>query len=123
MILTDRAVAAAKEALQSAPSGVLGLRVMIKGGGCAGYEYLMGLESNPAQDDLIHDFDSLKVFVDPVSQATLASVTIDYIEGVGGAGFKFDNPLAVSTCGCGSSFSMESALAPAGSEAACTRRS
>jgi iron-sulfur cluster assembly protein len=78
---------------------------MVSGGGCSGYQYGMGLEAQAAADDAIVALDGLQIFVDPDSAPLLQGVVIDYVEDISGVGFRFENPNAKATCGCGSSFS------------------
>jgi iron-sulfur cluster assembly protein len=77
-------------------------------GGCAGLKYQMGLEADATEGDTVLEFGSVKVFVDAGSMVHLDGVVVDYVEGIQGSSFKFDNPNATSTCGCGSSFSTSS---------------
>ena len=77
-----------------------GLRVAVRGGGCSGFEYALDFEEEARETDF------LRVYVDPVSARYLAGTEIDYVMGTTGAGFKFNNPKAVGTCGCGSSFAV-----------------
>src|SRR5215831_16326022 len=81
-----------------------GLRVSVIGGGCSGFQYSLGLDDRPGEDDSIAVFDGVRVFVDPTSAPYLSGTTVDYVDGLHGAGFKFVNPNAERTCGCGSSF-------------------
>jgi iron-sulfur cluster assembly accessory protein len=83
-----------------------GLRVAVRGGGCSGFEYALDFELEARPDDFVGMFDDLKVFVDPVSARYLEGTEIDYVFGAQGSGFKFNNPSAVGSCGCGSSFSV-----------------
>jgi len=83
-----------------------GLRVAVRGGGCSGFEYALDFELEPRDTDWVHDFDGLTVFVDPVSARYLSGTEIDYVLGPTGSGFKFNNPKATGSCGCGSSFSV-----------------
>lgn len=83
-----------------------GLRVAVRGGGCSGFEYALDFEQEPRDNDTILEYDGLKIFVDSVSSRYLNGTEIDYVKGMMGAGFKFNNPKAVGTCGCGSSFSV-----------------
>lgn len=80
------------------------LRVFIAGGGCSGFQYGMALEANIRPSDLVAEFDGIRVVVDEVSIDYLRGASVDYIESVMGSGFKIENPNAISTCGCGSSF-------------------
>ncbi len=83
-----------------------GLRVAVRGGGCSGMEYALDFELEPREDDHLLEYDGLQVFVDPISARYLAGTEIDYVMGATGAGFKFNNPNATGSCGCGSSFSV-----------------
>jgi iron-sulfur cluster assembly accessory protein len=83
-----------------------GLRVGVQGGGCSGLEYHLAFEEKPGPDDTVLEVDGIHVFLDQNSQQYLKGVTIDYVSGLHGAGFKFLNPNATRTCGCGSSFSV-----------------
>lgn len=83
-----------------------GLRVAVRGGGCSGFEYALDFEKERRETDLVIEYDGLNVFVDPVSSRYLEGTTIDYELGMQGTGFKFSNPRAVGTCGCGSSFAV-----------------
>ncbi len=83
-----------------------GLRVAVRGGGCSGFEYALDFETNQRDADEVFDYDGLQVYVDPISARYLKGTRIDYQLGVAGTGFKFSNPKAVGTCGCGSSFAV-----------------
>lgn len=87
------------------PEGA-GLRVSVVGGGCSGLQYSLGLEDAPTDEDTIYLIEDVRVFVDPTSAPYLAGMKVDYVDGLHGAGFKFVNPNADRTCGCGSSFSV-----------------
>ncbi|MEJ2084070.1 MAG: iron-sulfur cluster assembly accessory protein [Acidobacteriota bacterium] len=83
-----------------------GLRVAVRGGGCSGFEYALDFEKEQRPTDFVLEYEGLKVFVDSVSARYLTGTEIDYVMGMTGAGFKFNNPKATGTCGCGSSFSV-----------------
>jgi iron-sulfur cluster assembly accessory protein len=83
-----------------------GLRVAVRGGGCSGFEYALDFDQEQRETDFVIEHGDLKVFVDAVSARYLHGTTIDYVMGVMGSGFKFENPNATGSCGCGSSFSM-----------------
>jgi iron-sulfur cluster assembly accessory protein len=83
-----------------------GLRVAVMGGGCSGFQYALDFEREARPTDSVFEFDGLKVYVDPVSARYLKGTTIDYVLGMQGAGFKFSNPNASGSCGCGSSFAV-----------------
>jgi iron-sulfur cluster assembly accessory protein len=97
-----------------------GLRVFVAGGGCSGLQYGMAFEGEPRDMDTIFEAHGLKVYVDPVSLEYLSGASIDYVDGLMGAGFRIENPNAVSACGCGSSFRTKgSGEAPAGGSCGC----
>jgi iron-sulfur cluster assembly protein len=102
--LTTPAAEAVHELLNKRNLSGYALRVFISGGGCSGYQYGMGLESNIRDEDFIFEQNGIKVVVDEVSINYLRGATIDYVDEIMGSGFKIDNPNAVSTCGCGNSF-------------------
>ena len=83
-----------------------GLRVAVRGGGCSGFEYALDFDKEPRDTDQVYLQGDLEVIVDPVSARYLSGTQIDYQLGMSGAGFKFSNPKAVGTCGCGSSFAV-----------------
>lgn len=82
------------------------LRVAVRGGGCSGFEYALDFELEPRENDFVLEYDGLRVFVDAVSARYLQGTSIDYVLGSTGAGFKFNNPKATGSCGCGSSFAV-----------------
>jgi iron-sulfur cluster assembly accessory protein len=81
-----------------------GLRIAIIGGGCSGFQYQMTLDKEPQKGDEVFDMEGLKVFIDSKSLLYLNGAKVDYVNGTDGSGFKFDNPNAKATCGCGDSF-------------------
>jgi iron-sulfur cluster assembly accessory protein len=83
-----------------------GLRVAVRGGGCSGFEYALDFETEARSNDYVYDQHGLKLYVDAVSARYLEGTTVDYVLGMSGAGFKFINPKAAGTCGCGSSFTV-----------------
>lgn len=83
-----------------------GLRVAVRGGGCSGFEYALDFEHEARPNDHCYEQSGLKIYVDGVSARYLQGTTIDYVLGMSGAGFKFLNPNAAGTCGCGSSFAV-----------------
>ena len=104
--LTDQAIVKVKEILSQQDPTPAGLRVGVVGGGCSGFSYQMNFENEPNGMDQVYEFDGLKVFVDQTSLMYLDGTQVDYVDGLEGAGFKFENPNVKSTCGCGSSFSV-----------------
>lgn len=83
-----------------------GLRVAVRGGGCSGFEYALDFETEQRDNDLVYRQGDLTVYVDALSARYLKGTRIDYVMGAQGAGFKFENPNAVGSCGCGSSFAI-----------------
>lgn len=82
------------------------LRLGVKGGGCSGFSYVMKPVDAPRPDDHVLEAFGQRVFIDPKSFVLLQGVTVDFKLGLMDAGFKFINPRASKTCGCGESFSM-----------------
>jgi iron-sulfur cluster assembly accessory protein len=80
------------------------LRLSVDGGGCSGFQYRFELAEATDADDLVSETEGVKLVVDPVSLDLVSGSTVDFVESLGGAAFKVDNPLAASGCGCGSSF-------------------
>lgn len=103
--LTPKAAEKVREIRDSEGLGDQGLRVRVIGGGCSGFSYDLFFEDET--NDLDQHFEShgIPIFIDMMSYQYLENTEIDYVEGLHGAGFKFLNPQAKSTCGCGSSFS------------------
>ena len=104
--LTPHAIEKVKEIMAQQKPLPAGLRVGVVGGGCSGFSYSMSFENQAGMMDKVYEFDGLKVFVDATSMMYLKGATIDYVETLEGAGFKFENPNVKSTCGCGSSFNV-----------------
>jgi len=102
--VTDAALAVVRKLLVEKNVPDYGLRVFVAGGGCSGLQYGMALEAEARPYDNVIERDGVKVFVDPTSMMYLTNATIDYEDSIMGGGFKIDNPNAVSTCGCGTSF-------------------
>lgn len=103
--ISEKAQSMALRATKDAAEDNLFLRISIKGGGCAGLQYNLDIDDRKSKFDVICRFGELKVVSDIFSLQYLANTAIDYKETLDGAGFKFDNPNARKTCGCGSSFS------------------
>jgi len=82
------------------------LRLAVDGGGCSGFQYRFGMEETPQADDAITETDGVRLVVDPVSLDLVAGCVVDYVESLGGAAFKVENPNATAGCGCGSSFAV-----------------
>lgn len=80
------------------------LRVFVSGGGCSGMQYGMAFEQGARDYDRVVEVEGVRLLVDPTSMMYLQGATIDYIDSLMGGGFRIENPNAVSSCGCGSSF-------------------
>jgi iron-sulfur cluster assembly accessory protein len=104
--LTPTAISKVKEIMSQQDPLPAGLRIGVVGGGCSGFSYSMSFENAPGMMDKTYTFDGLKVFVDATSAMYLNGCTVDYVETLEAAGFKFENPNVKSTCGCGSSFNV-----------------
>ena len=107
--ITDTAIERGKAILSSQSEGMSepGLRVRIQGGGCSGLMYQMAIEDGPvAEDEEVIERDGFRVYIDKKSLFFLNGSELDYMDGLTGAGFKFRNPNATGTCGCGESFSV-----------------
>ena len=102
--LTEEATKKVTELL-SQETEEMALRVAVRPGGCSGFSYEMYFDTDKAEDDVEKLFDEVRVVVDPSSAELLAGATLDFKDGLNGAGFAIDNPNAQKTCGCGKSFS------------------
>jgi len=80
------------------------LRLSVEGGGCSGFQYKFGLAEGQEEDDRTSETDGVTLVVDTVSLDLVAGSQVDYVESLGGAAFKVENPNAAAGCGCGSSF-------------------
>lgn len=103
--LTENAVNAVNRFLQDSTTGATGIRLRISGGGCAGLQYGMMLESIRTEVDTVIETGGVKVFIDTQSLPLIQGMVIDFEESLESSGFKFSNPNAKSACSCGSSFS------------------
>ena len=106
MTLTESAVAKLQDILAEDNNPNLKLRVFVQGGGCAGFSYGFTLDESQNEDDFDFDYGNVRVLVDSMSWQYLQGSEINYKEDLMGASFVINNPQAVSTCGCGSSFSV-----------------
>lgn len=103
--LTDAAVTKVRELITSEDEPGLALRMAVRPGGCSGFSYEMYFDSKIDETDLIEEFDDVRVLVDPQSAEMVRGSTLDYKEGLMGAGFAIENPNVTRSCGCGNSFS------------------
>lgn len=103
--LSERAVTELKDLMQSQEKANAALRVWVAGGGCSGLSYGMALDDAEAEEgDNIFEQDGIKIYVDGLSLNYMEGSSVDYVDDPLGGGFKVENPNAVSSCGCGSSF-------------------
>jgi iron-sulfur cluster insertion protein len=105
LVFTDAAVAKVKELHAEENNPELNLRVFVQGGGCSGFQYGFTFDETINDDDTTVDKGGVKLLIDPMSFQYLVGAEIDYKDDLEGAQFVIRNPNAVSTCGCGSSFS------------------
>ncbi|MBV2092089.1 MAG: iron-sulfur cluster assembly accessory protein [Candidatus Thiodiazotropha sp. (ex. Lucinisca nassula)] len=105
LTLTENAHKAISRFIKSSETPVGGLRISVTGGGCSGLQYGMALEESANDEDAVLEIEELKIFVDPLSAPMLNGVTVDFLDSMEGSGFKFENPNATNSCGCGNSFS------------------
>ena len=103
--LTDSAAKKVKELVEAEGNSELALRVAVRPGGCSGFSYEMFFDSDFATDDQKADYNGVKVVVDSASLQYLNGASLDYKEGLMGAGFTVNNPNTTRSCGCGQSFS------------------
>ena len=82
------------------------LRLAVDGGGCSGFQYRFGFADSAEGDDTVAETDGVRLVVDSISLDLVRGCSVDYVESLGGAAFKVDNPNAASGCGCGSSFAV-----------------
>jgi Iron-sulfur cluster assembly accessory protein len=104
MTLTPAAEAKLRELLHQRNIPHYGLRVFVAGGGCSGLQYGMAFEAQAREFDTVVNQNGVRLFIDPTSLMYLSGASIDFVDSLMGGGFRIDNPNAVSSCGCGSSF-------------------
>lgn len=102
--LTDRAASEIRGLLEKQGKNDALLRVFVAGGGCSGFQYGMSLEDAPMEGDREMDVNGVHVVIDPRSLMYIQGAEVDYVDSMMGGGFKIENPNAVSSCGCGHSF-------------------
>ena len=103
--LTDAAALKVKDLIDAEGTPELALRVAVRPGGCSGFSYEMFFDTDVAADDTLTDQAGVRVVVDEASLELLQGATLDYKDGLQGAGFAIENPNAQRSCGCGKSFS------------------
>ena len=106
LTLTDKAADEVRKfmAAEQVPADTAGLRVSVLPGGCSGFKYSLNIEERALDDDMTHEINGVRIFVDGFSAQYLSGITIDYVTSMQGSGFTFNNPNATGGCGCGSSF-------------------
>jgi iron-sulfur cluster assembly accessory protein len=102
--LTESAASKVKDLITAEGAPDLALRVAVRPGGCSGFSYEMFFDTDVAADDRLSEEAGVKVVVDEASAELLQGATLDYKDGLQGAGFAIDNPNAQRSCGCGKSF-------------------
>jgi iron-sulfur cluster assembly protein len=105
--LSERAAEEIRGLMERQGKADAALRVFVSGGGCSGLNYGMAIDDQTEEDDFTFDCSGVKVVVDPLSINYIRGASVDFVEDAMGGGFKIDNPNAVRTCGCGSSFSTD----------------
>ena len=103
--VTDKAATHARIFAEREGKTGYGIRVAVKGGGCSGLQYILGLDNQQRPGDKVIEQNGLNIYVDAKSLLFLAGTTLDFTDGLNGKGFVFNNPQAKTTCGCGNSFS------------------
>jgi len=117
--LTATAADKIKSLMAEDPDGQkMVLRVAIQGGGCSGFQYGLGFDNAPVEDDVVEEQHGVTVVVDPFSAPYLRGATIDFLDGLQESGFKIDNPNAAASCGCGHSFTVAEGEGEADADAA-----
>ena len=106
MSLTDSAAAKVQSLITEEGNPQLKLRVFVTGGGCSGFQYGFSFDEEVADDDTLIVNKGASLLVDSLSYQYLVGSKVDYLEGLEGSRFVVNNPLATTTCGCGSSFSI-----------------
>lgn len=111
--LTERAAGELQGMLVDNDKANAALRVWVAGGGCSGLSYGMALDENePEESDTVMVDKGIRIYVDEISLRYMVGSVVDYVDDVLGGGFKIENPKAVKSCGCGSSFSTEDEAHP-----------
>ena len=119
VVITDAAAMTVKNLLQQKNVPDYGLRVFVSGGGCSGMQYGMALEAEARPYDHVIESGGVKIFVDPTSMMYLTGATVDYEDSLMGGGFRIENPNAVSSCGCGTSFKTKDSAGAASAAGGC----
>jgi iron-sulfur cluster assembly protein len=108
--ITERAAAKVKELLEAeGDPSLTTLRVAVEGGGCSGFQYALGFDSEPEDGDAVAEVNGMRILVDRHSLPYLEGADVDYVDGLMGSGFQIANPNVEAACGCGSSFRAKNA--------------
>jgi iron-sulfur cluster assembly protein len=102
--ITEKAADKVREFMAAEGDGAEVLRIAVEGGGCSGFQYALGFDEGAQDGDAVIEMHGVRVVVDPFSLPYLKGADVDFTDGLGGTGFKIDNPNVVAGCGCGSSF-------------------
>ena len=103
--LTERAARRISEIMAREPEGSM-LRISVNGGGCSGFAYAFDVDRTRQDDDIVVERDGVSVLVDQMSLQYMDGSVIDFVDDLIGQSFKIQNPHAVASCGCGTSFSL-----------------
>jgi len=106
MAFTDNAADKVHSLISEEGNDKLKLRVFVTGGGCSGFQYGFSFDEEVNEDDTVIENKGASLLVDPLSYQYLVGAKVDYVEGLEGSHFIVNNPMASTTCGCGSSFSI-----------------
>jgi len=104
LVLTETAASKVKSLIDAEGEAGMALRVAVKPGGCAGFQYDLFFDNNTLDGDIVKEFHGVKVIVDRSSAEYIDGAVIDYVDSLSESGFKIENPLAAGGCGCGKSF-------------------
>lgn len=105
LVLSDNAAKRIREIMRGEDEGSL-LRISVSGGGCSGFQYAFDVVRDIAADDIVIERDGARVAIDEVSLPFLQGAKLDFVDDLIGRSFRFENPNATSSCGCGTSFSI-----------------
>jgi iron-sulfur cluster assembly accessory protein len=103
--LTEPAVAKIKALIAEDGEENQALRIAVTGGGCSGFQYALGFDTERHEDDIVFEQDGVTVLVDETSAEYLSGSQVDFQDGLNGKGFAIENPNSTGSCGCGQSFS------------------
>jgi iron-sulfur cluster assembly accessory protein len=104
LVLTDAAALKVKQLIDSEGEAGLALRVAVKPGGCAGFQYDLFFDTSTLEGDVVKEFGGVNVVVDRMSAEYINGAVIDFVDTINESGFKIENPNAAGGCGCGKSF-------------------